>query len=293
MIPWIKWVRGLAKKPKTLQVAAILGVDRHSAAARLMEVWEWCDDAIADPDQKWDGVVPLAPGHVVPLIEEVSATPGIAEAMKAVGWLRFEDDQTVFPDWGRNNGSSTKKRLTEAKKKARQRKNAHGPSRKCPDESGTNVPIENAAREGEGEGEAYQGLSPIGPRSPVDEGGAGGRGELLDVSDRDWSAVVARAAKVAMLVPPLSTADRRAWLRYAVLSTGPLSEAWLIDAAQAVAASPKSGKKQGHFVAALKSKAAEQGIGADVLMGMARRIEIPEDVWTRDVPALRVTRRTG
>jgi hypothetical protein len=286
MSTWIKWVKGLSRKKKTIQVAGLLGVDRHSAAGRLMDVWEWADENIADPDGNGDGVVPIAPGQMSPLIDELSGTPGLADAMLTVGWLRFDDDQTVFPDWGRNNGESTKKRLAEARKKEKQRaRQTNETGQKSPAMSRS----QRDTREGEGEVEDLSTIQPSdrsGNRPPEKES-AGGMG-TYDTSHVPWEAVVARASKVGMLVPPATKADRRAWFKYAVLSTGPLTEEWLIDAAQAVKAAPRSkGKPQAHFVATLKSKAAEHGIDTTTLLAMARGIEIPPHVWDQDHLTLR------
>lgn len=41
---WLKWTKGLARKPEVLHIAAQLGRSRHEVASVLMELWEWADD---------------------------------------------------------------------------------------------------------------------------------------------------------------------------------------------------------------------------------------------------------
>ena len=45
---WIKWDRGLSRKPEVIAIAAALKLDRRLVAACCMEVWEWSDDVTED-----------------------------------------------------------------------------------------------------------------------------------------------------------------------------------------------------------------------------------------------------
>ena len=119
--------------------------------------------------------------------------------------------------------------------------------------------------------------------------------ELLDLSGVDWSSVEAMAEAVAVRVPPRSTEDRRAWLRYAVMAVVMFSEAWLMNAAETARETRRQNgtkrSRQAHFVAILKAEAAKQSVDAETFNGIARRIEIPDEIWKSGVISL--TGRTG
>jgi hypothetical protein len=111
------------------------------------------------------------------------------------------------------------------------------------------------------------------------------RGEPLDTSDIDWDSVVQRAEKLARKVPPRTSADRRQWFKFSVLvEVSMFSEHWLFDAAEAVVSVRHHEKNMhAHLVAVLKSKAAEEGSSPELLLDIMRRIEIPAEVWKRNV----------
>lgn len=126
------------------------------------------------------------------------------------------------------------------------------------------------------------------PHSPLDVSGSGEGLPPLDLSDTNWDRVVSMAQAVARKVPPVTEEDRRWWLRFAVLADGPMSEGWLIDAAEAVTkASSSRTTRQAHFMGVLKSKAVEMGFEESVFLGMAKRIEIPAAVWKSGVLEIR------
>lgn len=122
---WIKWVKGLARKPEVVQIAHRLGLSRHAAAGLLMEVWEWADDN-ADVDEKLSGSEPdTCPGSVrlgeqsSQLFDATFGVSGLADAMTAVGWISIRSGSLVFPNFARHNGKSAKARaLDSARKRA-------------------------------------------------------------------------------------------------------------------------------------------------------------------------------
>lgn len=97
------------------------------------------------------------------------------------------------------------------------------------------------------------------------------------------------AEAAAKRVPPRTTDDRRAWLRFAVLADVRFGESWLIDAAEAVLHAKETKRtRQAHFVGVLKTKAAEQhGVDEAMFVAMLRRIEIPSDIWKSGVLEIR------
>lgn len=123
----------------------------------------------------------------------------------------------------------------------------------------------------------------LSPRSPLNASG-GGEEEPIDLADVNWDHVVAMAEDVARKIPPMSEDDRRMWLRFAVLAEVRWSENWLMDSVEAVMrATSRRGSPQAHFVGVVKSKAVEDGVAADVFLGIIRRLEIPKAIWKSSV----------
>jgi hypothetical protein len=99
----------------------------------------------------------------------------------------------------------------------------------------------------------------------------------------DWEAAIASIEMVARKVPPRSKAERRNWLRFAVLSRLTFSEDWLQDSAEAAVLAQQQQRTtkslQSYYVGVLRRKARDSGIDGDSFSGMLRRIEIPANVW--------------
>lgn len=119
---WIKWTKGLARKPEVIRIASILGKTRHEVAALLMEVWEWADDNVSvvevsgsQPDT-WPGEVCLGASPCSQL-DALTATPGLADAMSAVGWLHARYGSLAFPNFARHSGKTAKDRALDALRK--------------------------------------------------------------------------------------------------------------------------------------------------------------------------------
>lgn len=105
---WIKWQKGLERKPEIVRIARTLNTSPINAAAMCMQVWSWADD------NSTDGVVPgLTPEDV----STVVGLPGIAEAMTVAGWLVISDSGIQFPNYDRHNGSTAKARALDASRK--------------------------------------------------------------------------------------------------------------------------------------------------------------------------------
>lgn len=131
------------------------------------------------------------------------------------------------------------------------------------------------------------GRTPIGaaPAQPGRSGKDFSNGERpFDLAEIDWERVVSLAEAVAKRVPPRTTQDRRAWLKFAVMAQVSFSEDWLVGSADAIANSEERKKcRQARLVGLLKSKAETEGIDASTFQGITRRIEIPADVWKSNV----------
>jgi hypothetical protein len=122
------------------------------------------------------------------------------------------------------------------------------------------------------------------PSSPSPLNAREGRGEAvgkLDLSEVDWSAVVAKAEAVARRIPVLSTADRRDCLKHAVVASLYFNEDWLMDSVEAVVQAKATRKtRQAHFIGVLRCKAKEQfQFDREAMESMLERIEIPDWIW--------------
>ncbi|WP_425618110.1 hypothetical protein NA78x_001805 [Anatilimnocola sp. NA78] len=281
-------------------MASLLKRDRREIAGRLMELWEWCDDNLSEADFEPNGDASLTIGdNAFEFLDEIVALPGFAAAMASpnVRWLiASENGRLTFPHLARNNGITAKSRLYESARKSKQRNSLSQNSRdnagtetgtreekserreeKISNRDRTDRPIVHLSDQSPLEIFRKQRQEPDELSAPV--------GEPMDLSSVDWFQVIRLTECLAKKVPPFSKADRRQWFRFAVMvERNIFSEHWLIDAAEAVVNAPQHAKnRQAHLVAVLKSKAAEQGICTDDFLGIARRIEIPADVWNQPI----------
>lgn len=128
---WIKWVKGLTRKPEVFAIAAALGLGRREVASALMEVWEWADDCVTKLSRSErdagaaadDGVVTVK-ADARAVVDALVGVPGFAAAMESVGWLRVIPDAIEFPKFSRHNGKNAKERALAAE---RQRAKRHAP----------------------------------------------------------------------------------------------------------------------------------------------------------------------
>lgn len=118
---WIKWQRGLSRKPEVLRMSAKLQRSRHEIAALLMEVWEWTDEQVADPDEDGNAIVRIESGQARAFIDHLTGLLGFADAMSAEKWIEFRSAHVAFPNWGRHNGKSAKRRALDAERKRSER----------------------------------------------------------------------------------------------------------------------------------------------------------------------------
>lgn len=120
---WLKWCKGLARKPEVLHMASQLGISRHDVAARLMEVWEWADDnaeLVLDLSEFCPGVVRL-PSASASIIDDFAGISGFADSMSSVGWVTIRDGRIEFPKFSRHNGKLAKTRALDADRKRTKR----------------------------------------------------------------------------------------------------------------------------------------------------------------------------
>lgn len=103
---WVKWERGLVRKPEVMQIARVLKCTPQHAAACCMQVWEWVEDTTTD------GVIKnISPADV----SFAAGIPGIGEAMLNAGWLIQADDGLIIPNFDRHNSEPAKRRAEKAR----------------------------------------------------------------------------------------------------------------------------------------------------------------------------------
>lgn len=111
---WLKWCKGLPKKPQVIEMARLLGRSRHEIASLLMEVWDWAEEnATVQPSAECPGFVRIVSASGT-LVDDAVGVAGLADAMVAVGWLAIRDGRLEFPKFGRHNGSHAKRRALDA-----------------------------------------------------------------------------------------------------------------------------------------------------------------------------------
>ncbi len=122
---WIKWAKGLPDKPEVIRLAGMLALTREVIVCRLMRFWEWCDDNIGEDAicENGSAFVDLSPraGDNVAFIDALVWTPGFADSMASVNWLRCRDGRIELPNFGRHNGETAKTRARNAKNQKRKR----------------------------------------------------------------------------------------------------------------------------------------------------------------------------
>lgn len=105
-------------------LARVLTRSRAEVIGHLYNLW-----CIAD-EQTTDGL--LAHWTIEEVDEET--TPGFAQAMIDIDWLKVVDGGLQIPRFEDHNGSSAKKRAVDASRQARKRKGVEAPSRPATEE---------------------------------------------------------------------------------------------------------------------------------------------------------------
>jgi len=131
---WIKMRHALTYDPAVVAIAGATQLDEFGVVGRLHAVWSWLDQHSEDGTN-----VRISSAF----LDRLTACPGFADALRAVGWLTGRDQALTFPDYTEHNGETAKHRASEAKRKAAQRCRDATPDTerdKCPADVGTNVP---------------------------------------------------------------------------------------------------------------------------------------------------------
>jgi len=127
---WIKWEHDLPNKPEVVRIASDLGLSREVVSCRLMKFWEWCDKTIPESAISDNGsaFVKMSPrdGDNAAFIDALAGTPGFADSLAAVEWIRFRDGRIELPNFGRHNGETAKTRARNSKLQKKKRTSSDG-----------------------------------------------------------------------------------------------------------------------------------------------------------------------
>jgi hypothetical protein len=114
---WIKMTIGLRTHPKVVRMASALKADKLRVIGGLFSVWAIFDEHTVDG---------LLEGYTPETIDDELHWRGFAKAMQTIGWLVATDDGLTMPDFDEHNGTSAKRRATDAKRKKEGRESDKG-----------------------------------------------------------------------------------------------------------------------------------------------------------------------
>lgn len=111
---WIKVEVITPDKPEIFQIAEILNIDPDAVLGKLVRIWAWADQQTVDGNA----------GSVTKgVLDRIAFITGFADALIAVGWLAYDGNKLVLPNFERHNGESSKKRALTNRRVAAHRKN--------------------------------------------------------------------------------------------------------------------------------------------------------------------------
>ncbi|HBY0206923.1 TPA: DNA replication domain protein [Klebsiella pneumoniae] len=111
---WIKVEVITPDKPEIFQIAEILNIDPDAVLGKLVRIWAWADQQTVDGNA----------GSVTKgVLDRIAFITGFADALIAVGWLAYDGNKLILPNFERHNGESSKKRALTNRRVAVHRKN--------------------------------------------------------------------------------------------------------------------------------------------------------------------------
>lgn len=94
------------------QLAKRLKIRRAESLGLCVMFWLWADSETDDG---------LLPDCTPELVDDVVGHPGFAEALAGVGWLLWDEETMVVPNFERHMSESTKRRTLKAERQRRWR----------------------------------------------------------------------------------------------------------------------------------------------------------------------------
>ncbi|WP_373854911.1 DNA replication domain protein [Klebsiella variicola] len=111
---WIKVEVITPDKLEIFQIAEILNIDPDAVLGKLVRIWAWADQQTVDGNA----------GSVTKgVLDRIAFITGFADALIAVGWLAYDGNKLILPNFERHNGESSKKRTLTNRRVAAHRKN--------------------------------------------------------------------------------------------------------------------------------------------------------------------------
>lgn len=111
---WIKVEVITPDKPEIFQIAEILNIDPDAVLGKLVRIWAWADQQTVDGNA----------GSVTKgVLDRIAFITGFSDALIAVGWLAYDGNKLILPNFERHNGESSKKRALTNRRVAAHRKN--------------------------------------------------------------------------------------------------------------------------------------------------------------------------
>jgi hypothetical protein len=111
---WIKMRSNIKDDPDVVLIAGKLSTDEFSVIGRLHAVWAWLDQHSADG---------ISVRTTSAYLDRLTACPGFAEALRAVGWLDGRDGSLTFPNFEKHNGETAKARALAKNRMQKQERN--------------------------------------------------------------------------------------------------------------------------------------------------------------------------
>lgn len=116
---WLPIRCDLHDDPAVISIAAAVGVDEFAVVGRLVRLWSWANEQLADGN---------APGVTVSWIDRYLSLPGFAMAMVKAGWLTEAEGGVAFPKFDVWNSQGAKRRLLTSKRVQQHRANGNAKS---------------------------------------------------------------------------------------------------------------------------------------------------------------------
>lgn len=112
---WIKMGKDLLTHPKVVRMSSALRADKLRTVGGLFAVWCLFDTHSVDGQLS---------GYSAATIDDEIRFPGFCAAMAQVGWISFDGEGAVLPDFDEHNGQSAKRRAQETERKRNDRKSS-------------------------------------------------------------------------------------------------------------------------------------------------------------------------